>query len=532
MRLSPPFRGGGIAASLLVLMLSAWPNRAASQNPSAPSPPTEKSTTASRTNGVPRGEQLARLYCQTCHLFPTPDLLDQRTWMTGTLRRMAPMMGVARLNFDHRPDGKILKESNLFPAAPILPESDWVAIWNYYLNAAPETANPQDPRDQIQPVTRRFDVEALGASEMAPAITLVKVDSVAHRVMLGDAAQRALHVLDARGRRQSSLSVPSAPVSWTAAGTNLYLTVIGDVFPSDVASGQVLALQPTSGGYRSRPLLTELKRPVDVTVSDLNADGRHDLIVSQFGNYLGRLSWFETGAGAAPEEHVLLANPGAIRATVQDLDRDGRADLVALMAQAREGLYLFRQDGTGGFTNQPLIQFPPAFGSTYFEWADFDNDGLPDLLLSNGDNGEYASPFKRYHGLRIYRNHGHFDFRKTWFYPLNGAFKALARDFDGDGDLDMVAISFFPDYQRSPEESFVYLENLGGMKFAASTIAQGTDGRWLTLDAGDLDGDGDLDVVLGAFNEGPRATPVPQAVEQKWRTQPVAALLLRNTTVH
>ena len=160
--------------------------------------------------------------------------------------------------------------------------------------------------------------------------------------------------------------------------------------------------------------------------------------------------------------------------------------------------------------------------------ADFNGDGFPDILLTQGDNGDYPSPFKRYHGLRIYLNNGHYQFSEAWFYPLNGAFKAVARDFDRDGDLDIAAIAFFPDYFRTPAESAIYLENQGGLKFTASSIPEANAGRWLTMDAGDLDGDGDIDLVLGSFIDGPRTIPIPAELLEAWKTQRVAALILRN----
>lgn len=82
---------------------------------------------------------------------------------------------------------------------------------------------------------------------------------------------------------------------------------------------------------------------------------------------------------------------------------------------------------------------------------------------------------------------------------MNGCFKAMARDFDGDGDLDIAAICFFADYQHRPEEGFVYLQNNGDYNFKPYSIPETQSGRWLTMDAGDLNGDGKTDIVLGNF---------------------------------
>jgi hypothetical protein len=50
----------------------------------------------------------------------------------------------------------------------------------------------------------------------------------------------------------------------------------------------------------------------------------------------------------------------------------------------------------------------------------------------------------------------------------------------------------------------------------------------MTLDAGDLDGDGDIDLALGSFVRGPTTQPVPAALEARWRTNGAAVLLLEN----
>jgi len=131
--------------------------------------------------------------------------------------------------------------------------------------------------------------------------------------------------------------------------------------------------------------------------------------------------------------------------------------------------------------------------------TDFNGDGRPDFVVTNGDNGEYPSPPKSYHGIRVYLNRGGMKYEKSLFLPLNGAFRALARDYDADGDTDIAAVSYFPNYNKSPRESFVYFENKDG-KYTANTFRTCISGRWLTMDAGDVDGDGDIDLALGNYS--------------------------------
>src|SRR5690606_6312476 len=161
--------------------------------------------------------------------------------------------------------------------------------------------------------------------------------------------------------------------------------------------------------------------------------------------------------------------------------------------------FYYENQGGGSFKEKRLLTFSPLNGSQYMEMADFDKDGNLDILYVCGDNADKSPILKDYHGIYIFLNDGNDHFKQAYFYQLNGAYKAMARDYDLDGDLDIAAISFFPDYRNCPEESFVYLENKGNLKFGDHTFPEATKGRWIVMDAGDIDGDGDIDLALGSF---------------------------------
>jgi hypothetical protein len=277
---------------------------------------------------------------------------------------------------------------------------------------------------------------------------------------------------------------------------------------------------------RGRTLLSELPRPSHAAFGDLNGDGLDDFVLCMFGNNGGRFSWFENLGDGGYKEHRLLEQPGALRSVLHDFNRDGHLDIAVLVSQHWETFHIFYNDGKGRFRREDIFQKHPLYGHSYFELADFNGDGHPDLLVTNGDNGDYPSPLKNYHGIRIYLNRGDNRFDEAFFYPLNGAYKAVARDFDGDGHLDIAAISFFPDYEAAPRESFVFLKNRGGLDFTAHTIRECIAGRWLTMDAGDLTGNGRPEIILGSFIQGP--TPVPDFLMNTWKARGPAMLLLRN----
>ena len=133
--------------------------------------------------------------------------------------------------------------------------------------------------------------------------------------------------------------------------------------------------------------------------------------------------------------------------------------------------------------------------------------------------------------MRIHINNGNNNFAEEYFYAMNGATRLVADDFDDDGDIDFGVLSTFPDYENKPEFSFVYLENTNAdaFKFTPYTLEEANLGRWLLMDKGDVDQDGDMDILLSSFTYS--FIPVPAGLLQFWKESNTDMMILENKLI-
>ena len=347
-----------------------------------------------------------------------------------------------------------------------------------------------------------------------------------NEIYISDVGTSTLSILDRDMNVSKSFPAPQG-TTWLHKDNNdtSYALVVGTFNPTDLNLGYLMRL-PTFSEEGAKILVSGLQRPVHVDFGDLDGDGLEDIVICEFGNHTGALSWWKQDADGNYQRNVLRNMPGATKAYIKDLNKDGKPDIIALFGQGDEGIFIYYNQGNGQFIEENVFRFPASYGSSYFNLFDFDGDGHEDIIFTAGDNADYDPVLKPYHGIRIFQNDGANQFNEIFFYPLNGAYSAIPMDFDQDGDIDIAAISFFPDYENSPEESFIYLENKGDMNFEASTFAGSSDGRWIVMDAGDIDGDGDVDLILGSMIFGTDHT----AYFDKWVENGLPFVILENTT--
>lgn len=470
------------------------------------------------------GKKLADRYCQSCHLLPLPEHLDRTTWLTKVFPMMRQYIGL-----DQNPNRELMPHDlqAMYPSVPTMTEDEWFTVANWYVDNAPDEL-PSAPVPKIAGVSTVFDATAVTSNESNPMTILARIDPLTRRFITADAMSGSLNVYGSSGTLIKSIAIGGPVSSIALRGTTWYVTDMGKLLPHDSAAGAVVAVQWNGDSYTVNRIIDSLRRPTHISVEDFNGDGSDDLLVCEFGNLLGRLGWFERRKQRW-QYHELLSQPGAIRTEVRDVNGDGRKDIVVLMAQAREGVFVHINKGKGRFESREIITFPPSYGSSSFCFADVDRDGNDELLVTTGDNGDYLMPpYKPYHGTYVLRLDKSGRVTDTTFRPLDGAYGAIVRDFDLDGMQDMLSFSYFPRLDRG-EFDLVRLETSAFATAARMwTLPMSDRGRWLVSDAADVDGDGDVDVLLGNESIGPGRITEEQSAG--WRQGRVSALLLLNRT--
>ena len=291
---------------------------------------------------------------------------------------------------------------------------------------------------------------------------------------------------------------------------DILVSAIGAMNPSNDVKGGAWVITRSDRKMRASPVGGALARACDLEGADFDGDGDVDLIACAFGfRGPGRLVWLENVGGPfVPRE--LDKRDGFVAAVVEDIDGDSDIDIVALLSQQHEILMQFTNDGTGSFEPKVLLSFPhAAWGSSDLMAVDIDQDGDRDLVLVNGDTLDDNTP-KPIHGVRWLERSGDQFTNLHEILLLPGCERAAVGDLDGDGDLDVVGAAFFP--QLAPDgwhrwDSVVWAENKGDARsWEVRTLEVGNPVHSAVL-IDDVDRDGKADVILGNYVWLPTGVP-------------------------
>ena len=468
---------------------------------------------------------LAKNYCGSCHQYPEPQSLDKLSWENAVLPRMGNMLGIYASAEERASLIETPGVEKIFPPEPIIEPADWKKIQEYYLSNAPNAL--EVPKPEITTELKDFEILTPEYIVSPPSSTLVKfMDD--RTIFIGDAISKKLIQFSEDLEFIKAGNILEGAVHIEETEDEYWILSMGSFSPTDRETGMLINMSRKENN-RAMIIADQLRRPVHASYGDLNNDGKQDIVICEFAKWTGRLIVLYNQGNKQFSQKTLVAQTGATKTYLQDFDDDGLLDIIALFAQGNEGISIFYNQGDGNFLRDEVLSFSPCMGSSSFEIIDLEKDGDMDILYTAGDNADFKPILKPYHGIYIFENDGNNNFKQLFFHHLNGAYGAKMEDYDLDGDLDIAAISFFPDYADGAKESFLYLKNNGDWNFTPFTFENNSRGRWIVMDAKDKDADGDIDLILGSlvFETIPDNGQVKQ-----WIDNGLPFVILENQTKH
>ncbi len=166
-----------------------------------------------------------------------------------------------------------------------------------------------------------------------------------------------------------------------------------------------------------------------------------------------------------------------------DFDSDGDLDMIFPNAE-KDSITILSNDGSGTFTTATTLFTGTSTLPNSLSVADFDGDGDMDFVIT-----QYLS-----NGISVYLNNGSFSFTSTFYGAQSGTTTSAIGDYDGDGDLDIAT------FNRMVPSVSVFMNN-GDGTFASAANKSVFTGSLNKLRSGDVDNDGDLDLLVGGEHQ-------------------------------
>jgi len=227
----------------------------------------------------------------------------------------------------------------------------------------------------------------------------------------------------------------------------------------------------------------------DVEVADLNNDGKPDIVAESNVSFFQGLAYRNVHTTGAITSASLILDDTTSTASqdlkLMDVDADGKLDILS-----SHGIY--KNSST---TSEISFDVVSGLNSLRFSsWADFNLDGMIDIVSITSSSGNLSVYENRYRGYGAFITVAFptFSAAINLLKPaINGG--AVSADFDSDGLVDLVSTNPGTDNIRIWRNTSAYRIVTSQFTSVGDINAGDNPGR---IYAGDLDSDGKMDLVL------------------------------------
>jgi hypothetical protein len=239
------------------------------------------------------------------------------------------------------------------------------------------------------------------------------------------------------------------------------------------------------GSLTGRKLIPGIYYGNSLRLGDVDGDGDVDVLTTDYQSNIVSVR-LNDGVGSFSGTHDVAVGRSPQNVNVGDVDSDGDLDLLTANRFGNSvSIRLNGGDGSGSNTGlfSDGVDVPAGINPSSLVVGDVDGDNDLDFLVGN--------PYDRLVSLRLNDGSGNFT------VPANSAEIAVGDypntltlgDVDGDGDLDLLTAN------SSDKVVSLCLNNGEGMFSAAISIGVAVDSSPRAATLGDVDGDGDLDLL-------------------------------------
>ena len=218
-----------------------------------------------------------------------------------------------------------------------------------------------------------------------------------------------------------------------------------------------------------------------LAIGDLDGDGLRDIVTANADGSISVLSGLLGGGFATAVMHAVEGSPKDV--TLNDMNGDGRSDIVVANRGSGNVSLLLARAG-GGFSPAVNYDAGHSYALSAVATGDLNGDGAPDVVVAHNDQSSSA-----YSGITVLFGQADGTLAAPGRHAVAAFPEALVvADFDGDGLTDVATANWGSD-------SVSILQGLGGGIFAPAANYRTKVDRPRALAMGDVNGDGRPDLV-------------------------------------